>query len=187
MLSRNLTVNSQNPTVKPVEQRAGLQPPRPQLQRIITETNVAVTAEIVDYYQSGMFEDPKAQRAYFRGPELLTDGHKRLIKSLRDECHNLFANGRNLRGKVNALEARLSRRVDEIVDLRQTLNAQNATIGVLHSELEAANQSINDLDHVMTRSRTSRLKRMSGIMHDDSLEFVQIKDDSRSESVRRPE
>lgn len=182
MLNRTPSIN---PPGAPAHLTAS--PQRPKLQRIVTGSAMTVTADIVDHYQTGTFEDPKPERAYFKGPQVFTDGHKRLIKALREECHNLYANGRNLRGKVSALEYRLARRHDEVIDLRQTLNSQNATISVLQTELEAANQSISALDQVMIQSRSNRVKRMSQLLHDETLEFVGIKDAIKREGVGRAE
>jgi len=154
------------------------QPQRPELQRIVTDTAPTVTPEIAHYYQSGQFADPKPQKAYFHGPQVFTDGHQRLIQGLREECQKLTAYNRHLKNRASTFEGKLGRRNDEMIDLRQSLHAQHATIQILQQELQAANQSIQELDQVMTQSRAKRLNRLSQVMSEDVLEIVRIKDET---------
>lgn len=153
MLNRTLTISDP--------------PKRPELPRLHTDAGPSVTEDVVQYYKTGIFADPKPQRSLITKALLYTDGHKRLVQALREECQKLYAHNRNLRGKAASAESKALKYQSELTDMRQAFHAQSAAMDMLRADLEVANQAMVDMDTLVSTARNKRYSRMSQAYSED--------------------
>ena len=146
----------------------------PTLHRVNTDVAIKPTDEIVAYYKSGVFADPRPKKTFLNQSEILTDSHKRLIGALREECQALYGLNANLKRRTSRAEMRTLHLEVECVNLKQTLQKHQIAYDALQAELEEANRSMSEMDNLMTQSRTKRLNRLSHLAHDDGLSALRM-------------
>lgn len=144
-------------------------PLRPTLPRINTDITFKITDEVVQYYKTGVFADPRPKKTLLSQAEILGDGHKKLIAALREECQALYAQNSHLKYRTQKAEMRTVHLEVEAVNRRQDMKTHQQAFEILQAELEEANRSISEMDNLMTQSRTKRLNRLSQLGHDEQL------------------
>lgn len=136
---------------------------RPTLIRSQTPTPPAKDqAEIAKMFSSNMFADPAPKKAFGKfGANLFTDGHERLLFILREECGRLFSFNKSLKEKITVMERQARQQSETIADLRSVSHSRAERCAQLAAELRDAQDSLQEMDHMLSETRNKRLSRIN--------------------------
>lgn len=181
--------SAEAPEARATAPREAFEVARPRVVRALTPNPLARTDEAAkDTYSKPPYADvPKVKAKVFNfGDALFTDGHKRLIGALRDECTRLHGHNAHLKTKLNSAAERADTAESECRELRDamvTLKMQNTQLTLdrygAEADLKQANDTLAEVDALFAHMR-NRATRRHSIHRSDSSEVV------LGEAITRP-
>jgi len=152
------------PSLSPALSREPTPEPRPQMQRGSSDVWKPSAQNI---FAQGIFADPKPVKAFPLGPVVLTDGHKRLVQVLREECGRLYGYNQSTLTRLTEATNKLRHARTQITHLQAEARMADAKITELTAQVMDANASLADMDAAMAQSRAKRHNRLSQVLASD--------------------
>lgn len=136
---------------------------RPALSRTATPIPTENIQDASKLYESGLFADPPKQKAWGFGAGLFTDAHKHLVNMLRGECVRLHLYSRQTKAKLTLTERQLKLTQEQVADLKSVSHHRAERLVELSAELREAQESLAEMDAMLSETRKKRQNRLSGI------------------------